>query len=96
MQARKIQRKRFAGAKFAFNAGITAAEIEEYCELDSEGKRMMSQVFDRMELTARTYHKILKVARTIADLAGEDRIRTEHLTEAVGYRMMDKKYWGRV
>lgn len=96
MQARKIQRKRFAGAKFAFNAGITAAEMEEYCELDSEGKRMMSQVFDRMELTARTYHKILKVARTIADLAGEDRIRTEHLTEAVGYRMMDKKYWGRV
>ena len=51
--------------------------------------------FDTLKLTARTYHKILKVARTIADMAGKEHIRAEHVTEAIGYRTLDKKYWGR-
>jgi magnesium chelatase family protein len=55
----------------------------------------MKQAFSRLGLTARTYHKILKVARTIADLDGEEQIQAKHLKEAVGYRTFDKKYWGR-
>ena len=55
----------------------------------------MRQAFSRLGLTARTYHKILKVARTIADLEGEAQILEKHLKEAVGYRALDKKYWGR-
>ena len=96
MKARDIQRARYVGKQFAFNAGLTSSEIESYCELDAESRRMMRQAFDRLELTARTYHKILKVARTIADLDRSERIKLVHLQEAIGYRMMDKKYWGRV
>jgi magnesium chelatase family protein len=55
----------------------------------------MKQAFTNLSLTARSYHKILKVARTIADLEGEEKIQAAHLAEAVGYRTLDKKYWGR-
>ena len=54
-------------------------------------KKFMGQIFEQMELTARTYHKVLKVARTIADLAEEEKIQLSHLREAVGYRMFDKR-----
>ena len=56
---------------------------------------LMKQAFSSLGLTARTYYKILKVARTIADLDGEEQILEKHLKEAVGYRTLDKKYWGR-
>ena len=55
----------------------------------------MEAAFDVMKMSARSYHRVLKVARTIADLSGEEKIREEHLREAIGYRMIDKKYWGR-
>ena len=55
----------------------------------------MEQAFSAMKLTARAYHKIIRTARTIADLEGEERIRTIHLKEALGYRTADAKYWGR-
>ena len=55
----------------------------------------MKRAFSALGLTARTYHKILRVARTIADMDGEDQIRTSHIKEAIGYRSLDKKYWGR-
>lgn len=57
--------------------------------------RLMGQAYDVLNLTARSYHRILKVARTIADLDHSEEIKLEHLQEAIGYRTLDKKYWGR-
>ena len=65
---------------------LTGEQIVEYCELGRLEERMMRQAFETLSLTARTYHKVLKVARTIADLEGEDRIQMEHLQEALIYR----------
>ena len=55
----------------------------------------MEQAFSMLDLTARAYHRIIRTARTIADLDGEERIRTEHLNEAIGYRVVDRRYWRR-
>ena len=70
-------------------------EIRKYCQLKPEDEAFFQEVFTRMRMSARGCHKILKVARTIADLAGEDRIRREHLSEAVSYRSLEEKYWGK-
>ena len=72
-----------------------ATELERYCLLGEKEEQLMKQAFTNLSLTARSYHKILKVARTIADLEGEEKIQAAHLAEAVGYRTLDKKYWGR-
>lgn len=88
-EARKIQYERYKEAKT--NAELSSTEVEIYCKLGQKERRFMGQIFEQMELTARTYHKVLKVARTIADLAGEKRIQLCHLREAIGYRMFDKR-----
>ena len=72
-----------------------AAGGRKYCELDSGEEKLMGQAYDVLHLTARSYHRILKVARTIADLDNSEQIKMEHLQEAIGYRTLDKKYWGR-
>lgn len=95
LKARQIQKERFYNKEIQTNARLSVNDLKTYCELGREEEKMMKQAFQMMDLTARTYHKILKVARTIADLDGEENIRMEHLTEAIGYRTMDKKYWGR-
>lgn len=94
-QAREIQSRRYEGTKFTVNSMLGVKEIERYCKISAEGEALMKRAFTSLGLTARTYHKILKVARTIADLAGEEEIGMPHLKEATGYRTMDKKYWGR-
>lgn len=93
--AREVQQKRYADKNFQVNALLDVKELNEYCRLGAAGERMMGQAFHVYGMTARTYHKVLKVARTIADLAGAEEINTVHLKEAIGYRTMDKKYWGR-
>lgn len=90
--ARKMQRERFEGENITVNAQMNQEQIAKYCGLTAEGQRLMGQAFDVMDLTARSYHKILKVARTVADLEGTGQIRTEHLTEALSYRIMEKNY----
>ena len=77
------------------NAALPVKELKRHCRLDSEGERVMEQAFETLGLTARTCHKTIRVARTIADLEGAGQIGTAHLKEAIGYRMMNKKYWGR-
>lgn len=72
------------------NSALGPREIERHCALDSAGQRLMEQALTRLALSARAYHRILKVARTIADLAGEERIATAHLGEAIGYRRLDR------
>lgn len=91
-QAREIQRKRFdamgdhKGAPLQANADMGPAEVRQFCELDEAGKQLMRAAMKQMNLSARAYHRILKLARTIADLAESAVIETHHLAEAVQYR----------
>lgn len=93
--ARLLQRERYDGTAVRANALLGVKETDRFCRLGREEERLMKQAFTSLGLTARTYHKILKVARTIADLDGETDICETHLKEAIGYRTVDKKYWGR-
>ena len=91
--ARKIQLERYKGEGVYFNAQLTPKMMERYCCIGKEEKAFLAVMFEQFHLSARAYHRILKVARTIADLAGEERIKQEHLAEAVCYRSVDQKYW---
>lgn len=92
LKAREIQKRRFMGTALRFNADMGVKEVKEYCCLGDKEERLLEQAFTALGLTARSYHRILKVARTIADLEGEERIEERHLTEAVCYRTTDRKY----
>lgn len=93
MAARKRQERRFAGTRLHFNADMGAGDVERYCALGEAELHYMERMFAAMQLSARAYHRILKVARTIADLDGSDRIGELHLAEAICYRQSDHKYW---
>ena len=93
--ARNIQQKRYEGTGVWSNSMLSVGQIEKFCCLGSGEEELMKQAFTALSLTARTYHKILKVARTIADMEGGGEIGMPHLKEAIGYRTVDKKYWGR-
>lgn len=95
IMARERQKERYKGEGITTNSQLNAEKIKRYCILGSEEEKMMRQAFEKLNFTARMYHKILCVARTIADLAGEEKIGLAHLREAIGYRTLDKKYWGR-
>ncbi len=94
-KARELQLERFKGKEIQFNSQINIEEIQQYCSLKKQEQEFMKQIYHRFDLTARSYHRILKVARTIADLEGEEQISQNHLSEAVCYRMADKKFWTR-
>lgn len=89
MRARQIQAERFRDTGPRFNADMKAGDVERYCVLGEQEQRFMEQMFAVMQMSARGYHKILKVARTIADLAGCEQIGEEHLAEAVCYRQTE-------
>ncbi|MDR1665379.1 MAG: YifB family Mg chelatase-like AAA ATPase, partial [Clostridiales bacterium] len=92
-RARDIQRERFKNLEVRCNAQMPSPLIEAFCVLGSAGRKLMRQAFDSMGLSMRAYHKILKIARTVADLEGESAIGVTHLAEAVSYRGLDRKYW---
>ena len=87
--ARQIQIKRFSGTKLVSNADMTPKEIRQYCPLDEAGEALMKTAMSQLRLTARGYHRVLKLSRTIADLAGCDVIKTEHLAEALQDRQIE-------
>lgn len=89
LRARQIQAERFLDTGPRFNADMKAGDVERYCVLGEKEQRFMEQMFAVMQMSARGYHKILKVARTIADLAGCERIGEDHLAEAVCYRQTE-------
>lgn len=93
IMALEIQKERYADESFTFNSQVTSRVIEEYCRLTSETKEYMKQLFVAEELTARGYYKILKVARTIADLAGEKDVTRSHIAEAGYFRSLDRRFW---
>ena len=72
------------------NQALTPTELDRTCPLDATARRLMSQALQRLGLSARAYHRVIKVARTIADLAGSEGIETAHLSEAIGYRRLDR------
>ena len=91
--AREIQRERFRGTDIICNARITSEIFHEVCPVTKEGNTMLEQVFDRMGLSARAYDRIVKVARTIADMDGSEMIDKKHISRAVQFRTLDRKYW---
>ena len=91
-RARQVQKERFAGTANRFNGDIESAAIEKYCVLQPEEQRCMEQLYHSLRLSARGYHRILRVARTMADLDGAERIETGHLMEAAFYRP-SLEYW---
>lgn len=85
-QARTRQRARFAGSNLQCNGDMGPAEVRQFCEVDNAGKNLLRAAMQQMQMSARAYHRILKLARTIADLAQCDNIETPHLAEAIQYR----------
>lgn len=92
-KARKIQLERFKGKKIYSNSKMSPPMTKEYCKLDKTSEDILKTAFETLSLSARAYDKILKVARTIADLDGEENISINHLAEAIQYRSLDQKYW---
>lgn len=92
-QARKIQEKRYEGLAIYSNSELTPSLMQQFCQLDNQAKMILKGAFERLGLSGRAYGKILKVARTIADLEGEKKIKSEYIAEAIQYRNLDRKYW---
>lgn len=93
-QAREIQKKRFEKESIRFNGEMSAKMLERYCQVGEKEQMLLERIFAKFELSARSYHRILKVARTIADLDASEKITVAHLSEAICYRGIDAKYWG--
>jgi len=91
--ALKRQQARYKDEGIHFNSQLSASQIEKYCVIDENGSKLLKVAFDKLNLSARSYHRILKICRTIADLAGSDDIKVNHITEAIQYRSLDRKYW---
>jgi magnesium chelatase family protein len=95
MAARDRQQARFkkAGDKVFANAQMTTRQIRKHCELDADSERLLERAMQQQGLTARAHDRILKVARTIADLEGVEHLSVAHLAEAIQYRTLDRSYW---
>ncbi len=94
MKARAVQATRFADVRDIYkNADMSARDIREFCRLDPAGQEIVKLAMSRLGLSARAYDKVLKVARTVADLAGSETIAPEHLSEAIQYRSLDRQFW---
>lgn len=91
--ARSIQQARFAGSPTACNAKMTAAETRAYCKLEESAQNIIKQAFEKLGLSARAYDKLLKLSRTIADLAGEETVKDAHVLEAIRYRNLDRRLY---
>ena len=92
--AQTVQRERFNGRKGLFcNADMESREIKEFCQIDQAGAELLKMAMQKLGLSARAYDRILKVARTIADLANSESIKPEHLSEAIQYRSLDRNFY---
>jgi magnesium chelatase family protein len=94
-QARQAQHQRFGAGSHRLNSRMTSRQLRRYCPLDPEGRDLLKHAMDELGLSARAHDRILRVARTIADLEGAAAIRPSHLSEAINYRTLDRKLWAR-
>ena len=92
-RARAVQNKRFEGTDISCNAKMSPRATREYCILSEDAEKMLKNSFEAMGLSARAYDKILRIARTVADLDGSELIELPHIAEAIQYRSLDRKYW---
>ncbi len=95
MAARKVQSERFAGTGIHTNTMMSSAMLREFCPLTAESRMLLDRAMERLQLSARAYDRIIKVARTIADLEGAADIAPTHISEAITYRSLDRESWGR-
>jgi magnesium chelatase family protein len=94
VKARETQTERFKDKKEVYcNAMMPSNMVKDVCEINDAGRALLKTAMERLGLSARAYDRILKVSRTIADLAGTDAIKTEHLAEAIQYRSLDREGW---
>lgn len=91
-KAREIQLDRYKKEGIYFNSQLKPKHINKYCNIGKKEKELLKSAFDKYNLSARAYNRILKVARTIADLDGSEKINTSHIAEAIQHRTLDKKY----
>lgn len=92
LRAQKIQAERYKEEGIRFNSQLSVTQIEKYCKLGESETELLKLAFERLNLSARAYHRILKVARTVADLEGSEEITTAHLAEVIQYRSLDRKF----
>ena len=92
-KAREIQQNRFKGTDILFNSEIPPSRLKEYCPLNQDAEKFLQGSFDNLGLSARAYDRIMKVARTVADIEGSEIIEKKHIGRAVQYRTLDRKYW---
>ena len=94
VRARAVQQRRFHGEPNLLNGKMTPRQIRRHCRLDGDAESLLKSAMEEMGLSARAHDKILRISRTIADLAGEETITSAHLSEAINYRTLDRRYWG--
>ena len=92
-RARKMQHERYRGTEVTCNARLTPALLKKYCAMDEKASGYLQLAFDKLGMSARSYDRILKIARTVADLEGSEIIKREHIFSAISFRTLDKKYW---
>ena len=94
-RARQAQRQRFGAGGGRLNGRMTSRQLRKFCALDEEGRGLLKSAMEELGLSARAHDRILRVARTIADLESAADIKPEHLSEAINYRSLDRKLWAR-
>lgn len=95
IKAREIQAERFAGTEIHTNTMMSASMLQRFCPLSADARRLLDMAMERLQLSARAYDRIIKVARTIADLEGVEDISPAHISEAISYRSLDRESWGK-
>lgn len=94
-KARSVQRRRFGADTATLNSRMSTRQLRRHCGLDEEGKQLLKTAMDELGLSARAHDRILRVARTVADLEGGECIKAAHVVEAISYRSLDRKLWRR-